>query len=117
VFSFNNVSLDNLQLLEVEFPTSYSDVITSTQEENIKITEAQNQQDTKIKEYDGRVTKATQDKITITNNALAFSTTSKTKYNTAENEYTFYLPNMKTTWNDMKASHGASTPAVLMIEF
>jgi len=52
-FTNNNINLDNLQLLEVSFPPTYSAVITSTQEENVKVTEAQNKQATKKKEYEG----------------------------------------------------------------
>lgn len=117
-FTNNNVNLDNFQLLEVTFPTAYSEVITSTQEETIKITEAENAQATKVKEYDGQVAKASKDKTTIANNAQAYATSAKTKYDTALNEYKYYLPNMKTTWAEMKTTyHANTTPAMQIIEF
>lgn len=116
-FTSNNANLDNLQLLEVSFPTDYTDIITSTQEETIKITEAQNNQAQKQKEWEGLVTKGTQDQTTIANNAQAFATESKTKYDTFTNEYTYYLPNMVATWNSMKAQYGDSTPQYLLLEW
>lgn len=116
-FNNNNVNLENLQLLEITFPDEYNAVITSTQEESIKITEAENNQATKKKQYEGLVTKATQDKITIQNNAAAASTTEKSRYDVAVNEYTYYLPNMVATWNLMKTVHGTSTPQILIMQW
>jgi len=106
-----------LQLLDVIFPAEYNSVISSTQEESIKITEAQNNQATRKTEYEGLLTKATQDKITIANMATAAATNEKTRYDTAINEYTFYLPNMLATWNAMKTMHGASTPQILILKW
>lgn len=116
-FSNANVNQENLQLLDVLFPAEYLAVISSTQEESIKITEAQNHQATQKTKYEGLLTKATQDKITIANQATAAATNEKTRYDTAINEYTYYLPNMYTTWNAMKGVHGTSTPQKLILEW
>ena len=99
------------------FPEAYNAVISSTQEESIKITEAQNNQATKKTEYEGLLTKATQDKITIANQATAAATNEKTRYDTAINEYTYYLPNMVSTWSAMKTVHGTSTPQILILQW
>lgn len=71
----------------------------------------------KKKEYEGLVTKATQDKLTIAQDAQAYSTSQKTKYETAQNEYVYYFPGIIATWLAQKTYYGETTPKIWINDF
>jgi len=55
--------------------------------------------------------------LTIAQNAVAYATAQKTKYDTAKNEYIYYFPGIIATWGGMRTYYGATTPKILINEW